>query len=371
MQPPHQHQRINLAELKAQIVGILGPEGSKQYFYYLNRFLSLKLSKVEFNKLCLQIVGRENIQLHNQFIRSILKNACSAKIPPPTQDKEVPKSVGAVGNKQRVPNSSVLLNGNIQPLSTQKARAETRDWKILDRPSGFGPNGKTNLVSHKPSIEHDSSSHVVLENGVVIPHEIRRPVHHHQGLMEQADWKEVFARSLLRAPLGVPSCPASVGGARKTMPLAGGSGFARSFNSGCLLDTAALRQRMEQIAALQGLRGVTMDSANLLNNGLDAYLKGLIRSCIELVGARSGHEPRNRGTNKHQAHVKPINGVSLGHHHHLQSNNHTLESIEERKLDCPISLLDFRVAMEVNPQQLGEDWPFLMEKICTRAAFEE
>ncbi|GFZ11894.1 hypothetical protein Acr_23g0002790 [Actinidia rufa] len=330
MQPPHQHQRINLAELKAQIVGKLGPEGSKQYFYFLNRFLSLKLSKVEFNKLCLQILEiNKGCQIHQ-----------------------------------------VLLNGNIQPLSTQKARAETHDWKILDRPSGFGPNGKTNLVSHKPSIEHDRSSHVVLENGVLIPHEIRRPVHHHQGLMEQADWKEVFARSLLRAPLGVPSCPASVGGARKTMPLAGGSGFASSFNSGCLLDTVALRQRMEQIAALQGLGGVTMDSANLLNNGLDAYLKGLIRSCIGLVGARSGHEPRNRGTNKHQAHVKPINGVSWGHHHHLQSNNHTLESIEERKLDCPISLLDFRVAMEVNPQQLGEDWPFLMEKICTRA-FEE
>ena len=127
---------------------------------------------------------------------------------------------------------------------------------------------------------------------------------------------------------------------------------------------------MEQIATSQGIGGVTMDSAKLLNNGLDAYLKGLIRSCIELVGARSGHEPRNRGAKKHQAHVEPINGVSLGHHHHLQINNHTLESIEERKLDCPISLLDFRVAMEVNPQQLGEDWPFLMEKICTRA-FEE
>ncbi|XP_057466183.1 uncharacterized protein LOC130755715 [Actinidia eriantha] len=410
MQPPHQHQRINLAELKAQIVEKLGPEGSKQYFYYLNRFLSLKLSKVEFNKLCLQIVGRENIQLHNQFVRSILKNACSAKIPPPTQDKEVPKSVGAVGNKQRVLNSSVLSNGSILPLSTQRTRAETRDWKILDRPSSFGPNGKTNLVSHKPSIEHDSSSHVVLENGVSTPQEIRRPVQHHQGLMEQAegnegevscyqsgdlsaikrlpdgsvsayskdrvealsfeDRKEVFARSLLRAPLGVPSCPASVGGARKTMPLAGRSDFANSFNSGGLLDTVALRQRMEQIATSQGLGGVTMDSAKLLNNGLDAYLKGLIRSCVVLVGARSGHEPRKNCTNKHQAHVKAINGVSLGHHHHLQSNNPPLESIKERKLDCPISLLDFRVAMEVNPQQLGEDWPLLMEKICART-FEE
>lgn len=88
MQPPHNHSRINLAELKAQLVKKLGPEGSKQYFYYLNRFLSLKLNKVEFNKLCLRIVGRENIPLHNQLIRSILRNACTAKTPPPIGQKD-------------------------------------------------------------------------------------------------------------------------------------------------------------------------------------------------------------------------------------------------------------------------------------------
>lgn len=382
MQPPNQHHRVNLVGLKAQIVKKLGPEGSKRYFYYLNRFLNLKLSKVEFNKLCLQIVGRENIPLHNQFIRSILKNACSAKAPPPMLDK------------QNVANPSVLLNGDIPAVSTRKVRTDFRDHYNLDSHKAFGPNASTN----------NSNSIFALENGDLTPHEIRRPVQHHQGRTEQAevnerevsyypsgnisstkrfpdgsvslhskepgeavrleDKKEGFSRRLLSAPLGVPLCQVSVGGARRTTPLA-----SSSFNSGGLLDTATLRQRMEQIAAAQGLEGVTMDCANFLNKGLDVYLKDLVTSCIELVGARSGHEFRS-STNKNQTHSKLVNGVRPGHHLHMHSSSNATESIRERKLDCPISLLDFRVAMELNPQQLGEDWPILLEKICTNA-FEE
>ncbi|KAL6972929.1 hypothetical protein U1Q18_027103 [Sarracenia purpurea var. burkii] len=414
MQPPHQHDRINLAELKTQIVKKLGQQGSKQYFYYLNRFLSLKLSKVDFNKLCLRIFGKENVPLHNLFIHLILKNACSAKSPP-THDKEVLKLVRAVGNnepprdgqKQSLLNPQILSNGDIWPLSTHKVWRESREQKILDHPNASEPNGKTNFVYHPPSAEHESSiSSVVLQNGDLTQHDVRRLVQHHQGLRVQAkendgevsryhsanlsavksspdgsvsllskdpvpvfikDGKEVSARCLLRAPLGVPSFPVSVGLSRRMMPLVSSSNCANSFNSGGLLDTTALRQRMEQIAATQGLKVVTMDSANLLNNGLDAYLKSLIMSSIELVEARSGHEPRKNGINKHQAHLKL---VRPGHHYHMQSRTKPIERIQERKLNYPISLLDFRVAMEVNPQQLGEDWPLLLEKICTHS-FEE
>ncbi|XP_057514420.1 uncharacterized protein LOC130796137 [Actinidia eriantha] len=411
MQPPNQHQRINLAKLKAQIVKKLGPEGSKQYFYCLNRFLSLQLSRVEFNKLCIRIVGRENISLHNQFIRSILKNAC-AKVPPLTYDKEVQVSVRPVGNKehsseehkQSVPG---LSNGYILPSSPRKVRPGTHDRKALDRPSARGPNGKANFVSHQSSTEQDSKSNVSLENGVLTLHDIERPVHHHQGFTEQANHggeishhlstnfltvkklpddsvsvhskdqietvdfenrKQVPSRSELCSPLGVPFFAASVGGARKTTPVASISNCASSFTSGSLLDTATLRERMEQIAAAQGLEGVLMDSANLLNNGLDAYLRGLILSCIELVGARSGNEPTKSSINKHQAHLKLVNGVEPNYHIH--SGNRPMEIMQERRPHRTTSLLDFRVAMELNPQQLGEDWPLLLEKICTQS-FEE
>lgn len=401
MKPPNPHQRINLAELKAQIVKKLGSEGSKEYFYYLSRFLSLEISKVEFNKLCVRIVGRENIPLHNQFVHSILKNACGAKVPPLAPDKEVVKSVSVrgVGNKepqsdnrnQSVPNLSSLSNGDILALSPRKARTGTRDRKVLDR----RPNGKTHVVSHQSSTEQYSSSNGFLENGDLTLHDIQRPLLHNQGLADQGNteghlstlkdklpdgslavhrkdpreavtsenWKEGSSRSVLCAPLGVPSYPVSIGGSRKTIPLACSS------DSGHLLDTATLRERMEQIAATQGLEGVPMDCANLLNFGLDAYLKGLIVSCIELVGARSGHVPTKSTAHKHRAHLKPVNGVR-SNHHIFQSTSRQMEGMQDRRPHCTVSLSDFRVAMELNPQQLGEDWPLLLEKICTRSCEE-
>ncbi|CAK9134222.1 unnamed protein product [Ilex paraguariensis] len=428
MQPPNQYSRVNLTELKAQIVRRLGPEVSKQYFYYLNRLLSLKLTKVEFNKLCLRIVGRENIPLHNQFICSILRNACTAKFPPlSSRDEGVLKPTGEVGNKEppsdrlkqngfhpaisHASNPPAFSNGDIVPLSPRKARTVIRDRRYgdRDRRSSLGTNDKTNFSSQRLLATHSSDFNVILENGDSTLTDTQGPVQHHQGLTQQADneggvsghqpakvsvikrspggpvyvhnkdhtellvredGKEVSARSLLSAPLGVPLCPVSVGGARRALPLESSSKCVGSFSSGGLLDTVTLRERMEQIAATHGLEGVSMDSANLLNNGLDAYLKGLIRSCIELTGARAGHEPSKNSIHKHQAHLQLVNGVRPGHHYQIQSSNRPLEVMQEVRPHCPISLLDFRVAMELNPQQLGEDWPLLLEKICIHA-FQE
>ncbi|KAI3463502.1 hypothetical protein Pfo_020165 [Paulownia fortunei] len=425
MQPPRHHSRINLAELKAQIVKKLGPEGSKQYFYYLNRFLSLKLTKVEFNNLCLRIVGRENIPLHNQLIRSILKNACDAKTPPPASHKDdvlkhgtevSGKDISADGYQQNGSHTSMtqpsgspgLSNGgDMLPLSPRKARTGIRDRRTGDRRSALGPNGKTNFARQLSAATQSSDFNVVLENGDLNPPDIVRPVQHHQGLMQQSeneseilvphaakmsvvrrspdgsapscskdqtellvrdDGKEFSARSPLRAPLGVPLCPVSIGWARRALPPASSSRYVGTHND-VLLDSVTLRERMEQIAVTQGLEGVSVDSANILNHGLDSYMKGLIRSCIELVGSRSGHELTNNNTNKHPSYMKLINGVKPGHQYLMQNSGKPLE-VQEQRTHCPISLQDFRVAMELNPQKLGEDWPLLLEKICTHA-FEE
>ncbi|KAI5012871.1 hypothetical protein ZWY2020_025137 [Hordeum vulgare] len=64
------------------IVKTIGPERAKKYFQHLERFLSSKLSKNEFDKLCLVALGRENLPLHNHLIRSILFNASAASGPP-------------------------------------------------------------------------------------------------------------------------------------------------------------------------------------------------------------------------------------------------------------------------------------------------
>ncbi|XP_016489427.1 uncharacterized protein LOC107809335 [Nicotiana tabacum] len=421
MQPPNQHSRINLSELKAQIVKKLGPEGSKQYFYYLNRLLNLKISKVEFNKLCVRIFGRENIPLHNQFISSILRNACSAKVPPPINEGSIVKHGEAVGSKEPVDDEydqngvhvssnqasgqPSLSNGDVLPLSPRKARTGLRDRRAGDRRSVLGPNGKTNFTVQQSTLMESSDFDVIKENGDLHPSNVKGSMQHHQAIMQQTDderqafcretakfsaikrslensvslqnkigqprddGKEMHARSQLQAPLGVPFCPVSVGGAHRPLPLATSSRCVSSSSFGALLDSVTLRERMEQIAAEQGLDGVAMDCANLLNNGLDSYLKGLIKSCLQLVGARSGHEPTTNSTKKQQTYMKLVNGLRPGHHFQTNSGR-LLEVVGEHAPDNLVSLQDFRVAMELNPRQLGEDWPLLLEKVCTHAVEE-
>ncbi|OVA00916.1 Transcriptional coactivator Hfi1/Transcriptional adapter 1 [Macleaya cordata] len=437
MQPSQQQQsRINLSDLKAQLVKKLGPERSKRYFYYLNRLLSQKLSKAEFDKLCFWTLGRENLPLHNQLIRSILRNACHAKVPPPVHEKEAPtKSTTKVGKKsppledgyqQTGPSPSLTQgpplfwsNGDVLPISPRKSRSgirERRPRDRADRPSPLGPNGKTEFTSHQSTAAEDGNVKVITENGDLNSCDIQRLVHNnHQGLAEQPeneldaslqrstkrprtkkspedelvpvhskgpvelvlveDGEEVeqaensnsTTRSPLSAPLGIPFCSASVGGARRSLPTISSSSYGGSFDSGGLPDTETLRKRMEQIAGAQGLEGISTDCANLLNNGLDAYLKRLIRSCFELVGARSGHESTKTPAYKQQPHGKLINGMWPGQQLQMQSSGGPMEGMQEFRTHCPVSLLDFKVAMELNPQQLGEDWPLLLEKICLHA----
>ena len=61
-----------------------------------------------------------------------------------------------------------------------------------------------------------------------------------------------------------------MGGACRAFPLAR-TDSTGSHDSGGLLDTDVLRERMQLIAAAQGLEGVSIECANLLINGLDAY----------------------------------------------------------------------------------------------------
>ncbi|XP_075675144.1 uncharacterized protein LOC142644406 [Castanea sativa] len=201
-----------------------------------NRLLSLKLSKVEF--ICL-----------------ILKNAYYAKVPPPPPmpKKEVQ---GGTSDWYRQSRLCPLLNGAVLPSSPLKAQSE-----ILVRPVRKGSTGSLVSVDIK-----DEKEVLVVEDG-----------------------KEVLGRSTLQVPPGIPFSLVSVGGACRDFPLAR-TDSTGSYDSGGLLDTDVLREWMLLITAAQGLEGVSMECANLSINGLDAYLKKLIKSCVEMVGARCGRD---------------------------------------------------------------------------------
>lgn len=413
---PQQSSRIDLGNLRAQIVKRLGPETSKRYFYYLNRLLSQKLSKSEFDKFCHRVLGRENLPLHNQLIRSILKNAFQAKTPPvyeagaakstsqiteisPEDGNELSGS-GIPSQRQNVLNWS---NG-VLPVSPKKGRSGIRDRKLKDRPSSLGPNGKVEYVSHQSTGAVVTSGKEIMENGGITLCDYQRPVQHLHGAAEQPDrmvgsaqqpsakpgiagndqtevayedgeeveqvgqWNS--SRSPLLAPLGIPYCSASVGGSRKAIPAGGASDFVSFYDSGGLPDTETLRKRMEQIAVVQGLGGVSMECSNMLNNMLDVYLKRLIRSCFELVRAGSARDPRNHLPQKRQVQRKLVNGTWPSNHPYIETSNGSMDTLQEQTLQSTISMLDFRVSMELNPQQLGDDWPLHLEKISMQS-FEE
>ncbi|CAA6671105.1 unnamed protein product [Spirodela intermedia] len=159
------------------------------------------------------------------------------------------------------------------------------------------------------------------------------------------------------SPLGVSFSPVAVGGVRR--------GTNHGDFSGELCHTEALRERMERIAGTQHLGTVTMECADLLNKGLDLYMKRVIMSCVGLAGSRSeGQFTRHPFNKNHSGGNHPSGIVWLGNQMRKPSSIGSSEGTR-------VSLLDFRVAMELNPQQLGKDWPFLLERVSVRSSEEQ
>lgn len=350
--PAVQHfARIDALEIKSQIERKLGRPKAEEYFDLLARFFGLKISKSDFNKLCIDKIGRENVRLHNHLIRSIIKNACLAKTPPSRDDK-VEGSFGV-----KVANG--YLRSGVQPLcrdipqSPRKGRTPTfRDRKCRDRPSPLGPHGKNHSIACEDSIpkfQEQQSTTELLSLG-------SRPlgsVEDGEEVDQAAGSPSIYSRSPVRAPLGIPL---NTRGTRKVLC----NGLASAFftetcqNSGELPDTSSLRSRLEQRLEMEGLK-ISVDCANLLNNGLEVYLKRLIKPCLELASSRSVHKHIDQ---RHSPPVPGLNGMW------------PVRYVQKQSEPMPASISDFRVAMELNPQILGEDWPTELEKICLRASEE-
>lgn len=165
----------------------------------------------------------------------------------------------------------------------------------------------------------------------------------------------VQSRSPVTAPLGILT---STGGfPSKSLRKCLGAAFRRphpGFSGTCcdcreLPDRGTLRTRLECNLEAEVLC-VTDESVDLLNRGLDAYMKRLIKPCMELARARCNGETINVVNRKFH------DSCGTWKNENLQMPNHS----------CSASLLDFQVAMKLNPQFLGEEWPVKLENICLR-----
>lgn len=317
-----QHTRIDTLELKALLYKKLGQQRADNYFNLLNKLFSLQLSKSNFDKNCIRTIGRENLPLHNRLISSIFKNGASAKVPPPTV-KKLPSSLNVKVTRNPQRSNLQSLYGDAFPLSPRKSRSP-RDRRSKDRPSPLGPNGsKVHHEQHQSPTElHSLGS--------------RPPVE----VFSVEDGEEVVSgspgiqsRSPVTAPFGISM---KMGQARKTVYGPTGPRTESCQSSFELPDNRYLKIRLKEKLKADGL-SISDNYANLLNIGLNVYLKRLMEPCIRLARSRV---------------TQNTTGFSgLGSYRFRP------------RMISTVSVLDFTVAMECDPCKLGVDWSTQLEMI--------
>lgn len=320
-----QYTRIDTIELKTLLYQKIGQQRADKYFGLLNKLFSLQLSKSNFDKFCIRTIGRENLPLHNRLISSIVKNAAFAKVPPPTV-KKLANSLNVKVARGSHKTSLQSLYGDAFPLSPRKSRSP-RDRKFKDRFSPLGPNGSKvhQEVHQSPTELHSLGSRPPIEVASV-----------EDGEEVVSGSPGIQSRSPVTAPLGISL---KTGPARKAL-YHGSQARARpqTCQDSCeLADSRYLRGHLKHKLEGEGL-SISEDCANLLNVGLDAYLKRLMEPCIGLAQSRvTRTTPRFNG---------PIP-----------------RSYWQRPMISTVSVLDFSVAMECDPCKLGGDWSTQLEKL--------
>lgn len=272
--------RIDTFELKLHIERRLGSQKAQKYFNLLTRYLSQKLKNSEFNRLCVHLIGRENLRLHNELIKSILKNATLSKTPPPKQLTS--KLANGTHSKPRPPNlHERKVKDRTSPLGIQEQQSATELFSL-----GSKPPVEVNSVEDGEEVEQNAIS------------------------------PGIYSRSPVKAPFGINIHSKE---SRKVLSISTPSFHTNTchYNSH-LPPTSSLTNRLKQKLKTEGL-DISMDCVNLLNNGLDLFLKRIIKPSLELA-----------------------------------SSSRSLKS----------SMVDLRVAIQTNPKILGDDWGVQIEKIC-------
>ncbi|KAG4212244.1 hypothetical protein ERO13_A02G152800v2 [Gossypium hirsutum] len=330
--------RVDTSELKSRIERKIGRVNAGKYFHLVARFLSLKIGKPEFDKLCIDTIGRENVYLHNHLLRSIIRNALFSKNP--ALKLEGSLSV-ELPNGHRRSNLQSLCKDI--PQSPRKGRTPNlRDRKLRDRLSPLGPHGKN------PKVQQQQSVTELLSLGSRPPGSVEDG----EEVNQAEGSPSIHSRSPVRAPLGISF------NAKETwkVPRSGlESAPGTCHYRGELPDTSSLKKRLERKLEMEGL-SFSVDSADVLNNCLDVFLKRLIKPCLELSSSRSGQKLIEPGHNWCMSSLNRMQPVKFG----LKQSRH-----------ISASMLDFQVAMELNPFILGADWPTQLEKVCLLALESE
>ncbi|KAI4367579.1 hypothetical protein MLD38_023301 [Melastoma candidum] len=337
-----QHGRVDIRRLKSMIVSKIGHERAEKYFYQLGRMFTSRISKSEFDKVCIKLIGRETIRLHNDLIRSILKNAsCPRECPSANRSSKLEQLQPVVGKEKSYVQS---LSGLGFPPSPRKVRSiGNRSCKFRDRPSPLGPHGKTQNVASKESAPNLQSPPELQSLGSRPP---VTSVEDGEEVEQLAGSPGIQSKSLVTAPLGIS---VDFSRSRKVVSEIYRSNkfdTASCQSSGVLPCTNSLKSLMEDKLEMEGIE-VSVGCADLLNNTLNAYLKGLIAPAMSIARSKKRESPL-------PAVVEIAPGKFVPRPVNLSS-------------PFPLSMLDLRNAAELNPGMLGPHWPVQLEKVLTHS----
>ncbi|VVB18201.1 unnamed protein product [Arabis nemorensis] len=247
--PTSQHHfvKTDILELRSLIEKKIGRVKTETYLNLLSKFLSLKISKYDFDKLIIATVKKENISLHNALLRGIIKNVCQSKTPPLEKEKKQLNGVfqTSLGFKSLCKDL---------PKSPRKGRTQVRRFK--DCNGSKGKSQITEVVSSSCRQQQWS-----MEDGEEVDQLIRcwksQPIEAPFG---------VNLRDVIKKQVRIRTC----------------------YSSGELPDSVSLKKKLEDDSSImeEGLE-VSVGFVNSLNAGLDLFLKRLIKPCLELAASRS------------------------------------------------------------------------------------
>ncbi|XP_066330888.1 uncharacterized protein [Miscanthus floridulus] len=261
--------RVDVAELKQRLVKRLGRERAAKYFAHLTRLLNLKLTKVEFDRLCVSTIGKEHIALHNALIRGIIGNALSG-VPPPSRQAVTGQSGTTTAPSGQCVGVALPVVGNVGAV------LDSGDGELA-RERG-APVGKVVSVEDGEEVEQVRSAPCVQ------------------------------SRSPITTPLGIS--------------VAGGSGMrvrrrlddpvASYYDSGHLLDTSSLCEGLQRRLHSNGT-GVTVQAVDALNRGLDELLRRLIKPCVDLSRVRASSRRISKVNERFVGRMNSLQEPNQGH----------------------------------------------------------
>jgi hypothetical protein len=306
-QPPAKKlARVDTLELKARLFKLLGNQRAELYFRSLTRFIGCQLGKEEFDKICMALLGKENIMLHNLLIKSIYNNALTVAGPPLSKE-------AATGNSQTSTVSNGTLNGGVLAARMMRPATITRERRFADKPS---PLGKS-LGHPGPSTGSKAPQEVIsVEDGEEVDQAWGSPVC-------------VQSRSPITAPLGIATVQNSQASTSCSLDVC--------YNNGELPDSQLLMKLLEDKLKDQGFN-VHRGCADALNSGLNFYLSQMLKACLSVAKARGN-----------KARMCPPNGASAAAVNSGQHHGFPVEA----GCSYQASLLDLWTALQSNSQLLG------------------